>query len=140
MSDERKKGLRCDICTGCGRCPGTIRAVSQSGQEKRLQVVTDSVPGLDFLEKGQAGSGMFIAADIGTTTIAMELCDERGRRVDSFVSLNPQAAYGADVISRIQAAGESKKALAMQRMARQTLARGIRQFQKRSRSRSSFLW
>lgn len=132
MSDERKKGLRCDICTGCGRCPGTIRAVSQSGQEKRLQVVTDSVPGRDFLEKGQAGSGMFIAADIGTTTIAMELCDERGRRVDSFVSLNPQAAYGADVISRIQAAGESKKALAMQRMARQTLARGIRQFQKKA--------
>ncbi|HIW80046.1 MAG TPA: DUF4445 domain-containing protein [Candidatus Acetatifactor stercoripullorum] len=132
MSDERKKGLRCDICTGCGRCPGTIRAVSQSGQEKRLQVVTDSVPGLDFLEKEQAGSGMFIAADIGTTTIAMELCDERGRRVDSFVSMNPQAAYGADVISRIQAAGESKKALAMQRMARQTLARGIRQFQKKA--------
>lgn len=132
MSDRRKNGLRCDICTGCGRCPGTVRAVSQKGQEKRLQVVTHSRLKQDFLTAGQKDGGMFIATDIGTTTIAMELRDEGGRRIDSFVSLNPQAAYGADVISRIQAAQEKEKALDMQRMVREALARGIRQFQKKA--------
>lgn len=46
-----------------------------------------------------------IAVDLGTTTIAMQLMDiDSGQAVDSYCAMNPQRSYGADVLSRIQAA------------------------------------
>lgn len=46
-----------------------------------------------------------IAVDLGTTTIAMQLVKiENGQAVDSYCAMNPQRSYGADVLSRIQAA------------------------------------
>lgn len=54
-----------------------------------------------------AGAGKAVAVDIGTTTLAMEMVDlETGREEGSYTALNPQRRYGADVIARIQAAGE----------------------------------
>ncbi len=52
-----------------------------------------------------AGSGTYgVAIDIGTTTIAMELCElASGRTCAQDSRINHQRAYGADVISRIQA-------------------------------------
>ena len=45
-----------------------------------------------------------LAADIGTTTVAVSLTDmETGRRVAEAAAYNPQAAWGADVISRLGA-------------------------------------
>lgn len=49
--------------------------------------------------------GYLLAFDIGTTTLACYLLDgETGRELAASSMLNPQAPYGADVISRIQAA------------------------------------
>lgn len=46
-----------------------------------------------------------IAVDLGTTTIAMQLLEiETGKIIDSYCAMNPQRCYGADVLSRIQAA------------------------------------
>lgn len=46
-----------------------------------------------------------IAVDLGTTTIAMQLVKiETGQAVDTYCAMNPQRSYGADVLSRIQAA------------------------------------
>ncbi|MDE6661789.1 MAG: ASKHA domain-containing protein [Lachnospiraceae bacterium] len=46
-----------------------------------------------------------IAVDLGTTTIAMQLLEiETGKIIDSYCAMNPQRSYGADVLSRIQAA------------------------------------
>lgn len=51
-----------------------------------------------------------IAADIGTTTIAMQLVElKTGKIADVYTSVNRQRAYGADVISRIEAANNGKK-------------------------------
>lgn len=48
-----------------------------------------------------------IAIDIGTTTIAAALCDTLSGRVIAQESMvNPNTAFGADVISRIKAGGE----------------------------------
>lgn len=48
-----------------------------------------------------------IAIDIGTTTIAFSLLElNSGRIVDTYTAQNRQRIYGADVISRIQAANE----------------------------------
>lgn len=51
-----------------------------------------------------------VAVDIGTTTVAMELLEgETGRILHTVTFINGQRAYGADVISRIQASVEGKK-------------------------------
>ena len=42
------------------------------------------------------------AVDIGTTTLAAQLYDHDGRRLAQAVAANPQAVFGADVISRIE--------------------------------------
>lgn len=57
------------------------------------------------------GSGpVMVGIDIGTTTIAMELVDmDSGAEIDSYLCINRQRRYGADVISRIQASVEGKK-------------------------------
>lgn len=51
-----------------------------------------------------------IAADIGTTTVAMQLVDlHTGKIADVYTTINRQRAYGADVISRIEASNVGKK-------------------------------
>lgn len=51
-----------------------------------------------------------IAADIGTTTIAMQLVElKTGKIADVYTTVNRQRAYGADVISRIEASNSGKK-------------------------------
>ncbi|MBE6968524.1 MAG: DUF4445 domain-containing protein [Ruminococcaceae bacterium] len=53
------------------------------------------------------GSGLGLAVDIGTTTVAAFLYDmEAGRLLARTSSRNAQRSYGADVISRIQAWSE----------------------------------
>ena len=46
--------------------------------------------------------GYLLAFDIGTTTIVCYLLDESGTELAAAGMLNPQAPFGADVISRIQ--------------------------------------
>ena len=51
-----------------------------------------------------------IAVDIGTTTIAMQLLElPEGRPAAVFTDINRQRAYGADVISRIEASNAGQK-------------------------------
>ena len=75
-----------------------------------------------------AGSRRLAVADIGTTTVAMLLYDRKGEVSDRYVALNPQAAYGADVISRIRAAEDPEAAKAMQGQIRQVLEQGLKRF------------
>lgn len=52
-----------------------------------------------------------VGIDLGTTTLAaVKLC--RGKIVDRATSMNPQSVFGADVVSRIAAAGEHLPQLA----------------------------
>lgn len=124
LSDQ---GRRCRICTGCGRCAGAI---------PDIRIVTDApqpvaasggpgLPGETFAE------GLMIAADIGTTTIAMQLRDMAdGKVLDTYRAVNPQRKYGADVVSRIQEAEDpqGEAAQEMRRMARGILEEGIAAF------------
>ncbi|BCS55099.1 ASKHA domain-containing protein [Geobacter sp. SVR] len=53
-----------------------------------------------------------LAIDLGTTTLAVSLVDLRsGRRLAVAGSLNPQRRFGADVVSRLDAAVRSEEAL-----------------------------
>jgi len=51
----------------------------------------------------EPGEGFGIAIDLGTTTLVVQLVDlESGEIVAVETALNPQARYGADVMSRVQ--------------------------------------
>lgn len=63
----------------------------------------------------RARPGIGVAVDVGTTTLVAQLVDfPTGRVLAVQTALNPQAAYGADVMSRIDAAvrGGQKESLA----------------------------
>lgn len=72
-----------------------------------------------------------IAADIGTTTIAMQLIDiTNGEVLETYTCMNPQRSYGTDVISRIKAAtdGAGKK---LRELVSEALKDGVSRLQKR---------
>lgn len=61
---------------------------------------------------GKAGMEYGIAIDLGTTTMAVYLCDiQQGEVLSSLAMKNPQALYGADVMSRITAITEDEQRL-----------------------------
>ncbi len=70
---------------------------------------------VDFQERKfeiESNEGYGIALDIGTTTLAFSCVDlQTGSVIKNLSSLNPQAIFGADVISRIKAGGEGKLSL-----------------------------
>lgn len=74
-------------------------------------------------DQAPAGTGLGVAVDLGTTTIAVCLCNTRRRQVLSTVAVkNPQALYGDDVMSRIGWIGPSANRL---RRLQQMVVRGI---------------
>ena len=61
--------------------------------------------------KFQASEGYGIAVDIGTTTIVAQLIDLKTSKVKAVESImNPQARFGADIMSRIAHAADKKGA------------------------------
>lgn len=146
----QKAGNRCLVCTGCGRCPGVTpgisvvmeqmplvppqerrRAIEQRLALERQNVRTQCGCPERKNENGDIGAFRAVFADIGTTTIAMQLLGEDGNVEDSFAKVNPQTAYGADVLSRIRAARDREAAEEMSRMVREVLEQGFGRFQKR---------
>ncbi|MGD2186300.1 MAG: ASKHA domain-containing protein [Desulfobacterales bacterium] len=67
-----------------------------------------------------------LAVDLGTTTIAVYLCDLAARRVSASIAMrNPQAIFGDDVMSRISAISTDPNLLKrLQRMAIKTIEWG----------------
>lgn len=76
-----------------------VPLVLECGQWQ-MEVLTDNTR-----LSGAGKSGLGIAVDVGTTTIAAQLIDlATGNVLAVQTDLNPQASFGADVMSRIQAA------------------------------------
>lgn len=81
-------------------------------------------------ERGESNEHYVVAVDLGTTTIAMQLCDlMSGAVADTYCEMNPQRSYGTDVLSRIQASCEGHKE-ALRKMVWDVLERGMTQFAK----------
>lgn len=119
MSAEKSR--ICGICIGCGKCvsPG----------DDSLQVVTGSF--LTTFKMSEKTIAPFLIADIGTTTIAMEVYDAGGMKVAEYVCPNPQRVFGADVISRISAAQNPINAKQMQSLVEKVLQKGMEELQGR---------
>ncbi|MBD5546782.1 MAG: ATP-binding protein [Lachnospiraceae bacterium] len=91
------------------RCPGCKR-INCNGCGIFQKLNTNKQIRVQFPEGFSAdpGKGLGISFDVGTTTLAGMLWDlKEGSLLDAETGANPQAAFGADVISRIQAAMES---------------------------------
>ena len=100
-SDELAAGFRLACCTkleGPGKVyipSKTFVNICSDGQMPEFEVNP-------FFEQ------YAIAIDIGTTTLGAQLYDQKGQLLGTRVMKNPQVAYGADIISRIQGALEGK--------------------------------
>ena len=108
----------------CGKCKVMVHQVDDDlhGYEEVLACCTQAAEGLEVmvekhsllveesgttdhvLEHDEGRTGYGLAIDVGTTTLACYLHNlETGERLASGGLANPQAVFGADVISRIEA-------------------------------------
>ncbi len=102
---ELARGIRLACLThALGDCEvKTFSAVQNT------QIVTDGA--LPEFEIKPTFSNYGIAIDIGTTTLAARLYDSDANMLCEASRLNPQSQWGADVISRIEAALDGKASL-----------------------------
>jgi uncharacterized 2Fe-2S/4Fe-4S cluster protein (DUF4445 family) len=108
-ADALASGVRLACCTRVlGDCQITVNAVSQAH-------VLGSQG--EFLPQAPMFSRWGAAVDIGTTTVAACLFSRDGTMLAQAGCMNPQACWGADVITRIGAALNGKS---------QTLAESVR--------------
>ncbi|MCC8141642.1 MAG: ASKHA domain-containing protein, partial [Lachnospiraceae bacterium] len=115
-----ERQLEQGIRLACAAYPtGDCRIEILGSDEADFEVVTDyrgagSEPeGTDAPQKAYEAGCHDIAIDIGTTTLAVSLVGRvngETRHAHTVTSVNHQRAYGADVISRIQAACDGKLA------------------------------
>ena len=96
---EIADGMRLSCCTVVeGDCRVTLST------DTVMAVVTDGKTTSKALSPTFAAYG--VAVDIGTTTLAARLYNAAGHLLAQAGCVNPQAAFGADVLSRVGAAGE----------------------------------
>lgn len=99
--DELARGIRlaCRV-TVLGDCSVT------AAEQGSARIVTHGALPASMNEKplSPAFAGYGAAIDIGTTTLAARLYDRKGTLLSEVSRLNPQSAWGADVISRMEAA------------------------------------
>lgn len=104
--DELRQGYRL-ACMAKPKSSCVIRL--DFTETQKIDIITDMMEmsgDFDFKSQEIGLTGYVIAVDLGTTTIAMQLTDiENGAVLDTYCALNPQRSYGADVLSRIRAAG-----------------------------------
>ena len=121
MEALRSAGILLDApCGGngkCGKCnvvvDGTEALACQTIIDKDMQVFVPEGKDLHVMRAGietegkmdPLFSGMLLAIDIGTTSVVCFLLDgKNGNEIATSSALNPQIAFGADVISRIREA------------------------------------
>ena len=121
MDALRKAGIFPDApCGGngtCGKCKVTVNGVEvlacETVVDRDMNVIIPEKAGLNVLQSGIAirqqmnpiNKGHLLAFDIGTTSVVCFLLDGKtGAELSKSSMRNPQTAFGADVISRIQTA------------------------------------
>lgn len=104
----------------CGKCKvlvdGRVKLACRTNIDRDMEITLPKGSRSSILTTGEPlpvqpdtnpERGFRIAFDIGTTTVVCYLLDaSTGREVASAGALNPQKAWGADVITRIQASLE----------------------------------
>ncbi len=98
-NEELKNGIRLACTTVIeGNC--SVETLNNDISQKKI--LTDGV--MSEFPLNPVFSDYGVAIDIGTTTLAASLYNSSGEIIAQCSSLNPQSAYGADVVSRIESA------------------------------------
>jgi len=118
---EIENGYRLS-CKAYPKTDCTIKLAA--GDEIDFEVVSeyqqDSTKKIDVSEEGYV-----IGIDIGTTTIAVNLIGTTSRSIiQTYTTINKQRAYGADVITRMQASNDGKNEI-LRECIRKDLLEGI---------------
>jgi len=101
-----------DTCSKCGKCKLTQFAGSLQRKSDMSALTQRFTADNEF----RSGECYGIAFDVGTTSVVGLLFDlVSGRLIGVKAEANPQAVHGADVISRIMFAGESRENLMLLR-------------------------
>ena len=101
--EELASGVRLSCLTkALGECVVTTDAPSS----QKTQILTEGW--MPAVSADPLFERYGVAIDIGSTTLAARLYDTDGRLLSETSRLNPQAAFGADVVSRIEAALDGK--------------------------------
>ena len=107
----------------CGKCRVSVNGISRLAcrvipNDGDIVVLPESGGGRILTETPKImfspaeATGLAAAVDLGTTTIAARIYDlENARELKTVTAWNAQAAYGADVISRIQYTTDNPKGL-----------------------------
>ncbi len=95
------------------REPSVLRTLSRPEFYRGdITLVNHQEKGVTAVFPGKRDRSLGVAVDIGTTTLAIYLCDiVTGKVIDSAASANPQRRFGEDVISRITHANEHASGL-----------------------------
>ena len=101
----------------CGKClvkvDGREVPACRTAVDRDMTVELPDRAGMEILAHGPqvtgSGRGPVLALDIGTTTLVCALVDQDGKELAVAAAPNPQAPYGADVVTRIRAALEGER-------------------------------
>ena len=116
-------GWRSVLACRVAAADGLKIRLPHNGEIKLAGAQADAGVTPDALPESWRGEALGVAADIGTTTVATALYDLRsGRRLALTGAENAQRAYGADVISRIEAC-EGSGLTTLSRLIRDQLSR-----------------
>lgn len=125
--EELAQGFR----LACRACPEEDCVIQIEPDREDFFIPVDDEP-KEKEDRQQDAGECGIAVDIGTTTIALELVElSEGKVLDVYTAMNRQRAYGADVISRIEASN-SGKGEALKKSILEDLALGIRKLTEKS--------
>ncbi len=95
--EELQKEIRLACCaTVMGDCTVDLPEARENKQQIMMRTEAIAAPSPAFRQYG-------VALDVGTTTLVAQLYDKAGNKLAECGSRNPQVAWGADVISRIEA-------------------------------------
>lgn len=97
--EELKSGVRL-ACMTVIEGDSTVETYSAAGSDSKI--LTDGT--MAEFSLNPAFSKYGVAIDIGTTTLASRLYNAKGDILAQTSTLNPQLVFGADVVSRIEAA------------------------------------
>lgn len=119
LKEELEHGYR----LACEAYPTQDCTIALFEAEQDFMVVTQHSSDISVIEDVEYS----IVIDLGTTTIAMQRIGMQSKKVyDTYTTINHQRSYGADVISRIEAAN-SGKADELRRLVLEDLKQGILQ-------------
>lgn len=130
-AEELAKGYRL-ACTSYPRfdCVVEIPSHREKGTEILVETVVPTENYIDKKEIREEDDSKGIVVDIGTTTIVMQLVSlQTGKIENTFATVNKQRAYGADVISRIEASIDGQKSK-LRESIQADLLTGIKHFAK----------